>query len=46
MTTLPSILFCTSDGHRIAHSRTGDGPVLLKTSSYLSHLEYDWDSPI
>jgi pimeloyl-ACP methyl ester carboxylesterase/DNA-binding CsgD family transcriptional regulator len=42
----PAIQFCTSDKHRIAYTRSGNGPVLVKTSSYLSHIEYDWDSPI
>jgi pimeloyl-ACP methyl ester carboxylesterase/DNA-binding CsgD family transcriptional regulator len=41
------IRFCTSrDGVRIAYSITGKGPPLLKTANWLSHLEYDWDSPI
>ena len=41
------VRFCTSrDGVRIAYSVTGNGPPLLKTANWLSHLEYDWDSPI
>ena len=31
---------------RIAYSVTGRGPPLIKTANWLSHLEYDWDSPI
>lgn len=46
MATAP-VRFCTSrDGVRIAYSITGRGPPLLKTANWLSHLEYDWDSPI
>ena len=41
------VRFCTSrDGVRIAYSVTGKGPPLLKTANWLSHLEYDWESPI
>lgn len=36
----------TSDGVRIAIGAAGEGPVLLKTSNWLNHLEYDWESPI
>lgn len=42
-----SISFCrTSDGVNLAIGTVGDGPVLLKTSNWLNHLEYDWQSPI
>jgi pimeloyl-ACP methyl ester carboxylesterase/DNA-binding CsgD family transcriptional regulator len=34
------------DGARIAHATSGEGPVLVKTANWLSHLEYDWQSPI
>jgi len=41
------IHFCTaSDGVRIAYADVGRGPPLVKTANWLSHLEYDWQSPI
>lgn len=30
----------------IAYALAGQGPALVKTASYLSHLEFDWQSPI
>jgi DNA-binding SARP family transcriptional activator/pimeloyl-ACP methyl ester carboxylesterase len=42
-----TIRFCTSpDGVRIAYAIVGEGPVLVKTANWLSHLEYDWNSPV
>jgi pimeloyl-ACP methyl ester carboxylesterase/DNA-binding CsgD family transcriptional regulator len=39
--------FTTSfDGTRIAYAITGSGPPLVKTATFMSHLEYDWESPI
>jgi DNA-binding winged helix-turn-helix (wHTH) protein/pimeloyl-ACP methyl ester carboxylesterase len=41
------IRFCTSgDGTRIAYSTAGTGPPLAKTANWLSHIEYEWDSPV
>lgn len=41
------IHFCTaSDGVRIAYATVGDGPPLMKAANWLSHLEFDWQSPI
>jgi len=41
------IKFCTTgDGVRIAYATVGHGPPLVKAANWLSHLEYDWDSPI
>jgi pimeloyl-ACP methyl ester carboxylesterase/DNA-binding winged helix-turn-helix (wHTH) protein len=41
------IRFCTStDGVRIAYATTGGGPPLVKTANWLSHLVFDWRSPI
>jgi pimeloyl-ACP methyl ester carboxylesterase/DNA-binding CsgD family transcriptional regulator len=41
------IRFCTTDdGVRIAYATTGAGPPLVKASNWLSHLEFDWDSPV
>src|SRR5436189_3777981 len=41
------IRFCTAqDGVRIAYATTGNGPPLVKVSNWLSHLEFDWGSPV
>jgi pimeloyl-ACP methyl ester carboxylesterase/DNA-binding winged helix-turn-helix (wHTH) protein len=41
------IHFCRGhDGARIAYATSGDGPLLLKTANWLTHLEYDWNSPV
>jgi pimeloyl-ACP methyl ester carboxylesterase/DNA-binding winged helix-turn-helix (wHTH) protein len=41
------IRFCTTaDGVSVAYSTVGSGPALVKTANWLSHLEYDWQSPI
>ena len=41
------IHFTTSkDQVRIAYSVTGQGPVLVKAANWLSHIEYNWDSPV
>ena len=43
----PTVKFCKSrDGVRLAYSTIGDGPPLVKTANWLSHLELDWESPI
>src|SRR5690242_21772735 len=41
------ISFCRSsvDVH-IAFASVGHGPPLVKTATWLTHLEYDWDSPV
>lgn len=36
----------TSDHLKLAWTETGAGPVLVKASNWLTHLEYDWESPI
>ena len=42
-----TIHFCTTaDGARIAYAKVGQGPPLLKAANWLSHLEFDWRSPI
>jgi serine/threonine protein kinase/TolB-like protein/pimeloyl-ACP methyl ester carboxylesterase/Flp pilus assembly protein TadD len=39
--------FCrTPDGVRIAYALCGQGPALVKASNWLTHLEFEWDSPI
>jgi serine/threonine protein kinase/pimeloyl-ACP methyl ester carboxylesterase/tetratricopeptide (TPR) repeat protein len=41
------IQFCTTDdGVRIAYATVGKGPPLLKAANWLSHLEFDWRSPV
>ena len=43
------IRFCRAhDGVRIAYAKTGDlsGPALVKPGNWLTHLQYDWDSPV
>src|SRR5947208_9970108 len=41
------IHFCTTDdGVRIAYATVGEGPPLVKAANWLSHLEFDWHSPI
>jgi pimeloyl-ACP methyl ester carboxylesterase/DNA-binding CsgD family transcriptional regulator len=39
--------FCRSaDNVRIAYARHGSGPPLLIATCWLSHLQYDWQSPV
>ena len=41
------ISFCRSDETiNIAYAAVGSGPMLLKTANWLTHLEYDWESPV
>lgn len=41
------IRFCKSfDGTRVAYAVTGEGPPLVKAPHWLTHLEYEWQSPI
>jgi class 3 adenylate cyclase/pimeloyl-ACP methyl ester carboxylesterase len=35
-----------SDGVRLAYATSGHGPPLVKTGNWLSHLEFDWESPV
>jgi pimeloyl-ACP methyl ester carboxylesterase/DNA-binding CsgD family transcriptional regulator len=42
-----NIRFCTaSDGARIAYAVHGRGPPLVRAATWLTHLEYDWESPV
>jgi pimeloyl-ACP methyl ester carboxylesterase/DNA-binding CsgD family transcriptional regulator len=36
----------TSDGVKLAWAEAGNGPVLVKAANWLTHLEYDWESPV
>jgi class 3 adenylate cyclase/pimeloyl-ACP methyl ester carboxylesterase len=41
------IHFCTTpDGVQLAYARTGSGPPLVKTGNWMTHLEFDFESPI
>ncbi|MCC6615133.1 MAG: alpha/beta fold hydrolase [Anaerolineae bacterium] len=46
-TARQKVHFTTSfDGTRIAFAVAGSGPPLVKTATFMSHLEYDWESPV
>jgi pimeloyl-ACP methyl ester carboxylesterase/DNA-binding CsgD family transcriptional regulator len=36
----------TEDGLRLAWAEAGSGPALVKAGNWLTHLEYDWESPV
>ena len=41
------IHFCqTKDGVQLAYSRMGQGPPVVKTGNWMTHLEFDFESPI
>jgi DNA-binding SARP family transcriptional activator/pimeloyl-ACP methyl ester carboxylesterase len=41
------IRFCAAwDGLRLAYATSGSGPPLVKAANYLTHLEFDWESPV
>jgi DNA-binding winged helix-turn-helix (wHTH) protein/alpha-beta hydrolase superfamily lysophospholipase len=41
------VRYCTTaDGVRLAYARIGSGPPLVKASNWLTHLDFEWDSPI
>lgn len=41
------IRFCRSaDGVQVAYATSGEGPPLVKAAHWLSHLDYDWESPV
>jgi pimeloyl-ACP methyl ester carboxylesterase len=41
------IQFCSAqDGVKLAYAIAGSGPPLVKAANWLSHLEYDWQSPM
>jgi len=47
MTHEAEIQFATSkDGVRIAYSASGNGPVMVKAANWLSHIEFDWNTPV
>lgn len=47
MTALQQIRFCIAhDGARIAYATCGQGPTLVKVANWMTHLEFDWQSPV
>ncbi len=45
--TRQEIRYCTtSDGVRLAYATAGSGPPLVKASNWLTHLDFEWGSPI
>jgi pimeloyl-ACP methyl ester carboxylesterase/DNA-binding CsgD family transcriptional regulator len=41
------IRFCRSfDGTRLAYTLTGAGPPIVRSPHWLTHLEYEWESPL
>ncbi|HET9532248.1 MAG TPA: alpha/beta fold hydrolase [Blastocatellia bacterium] len=36
----------TEDGVQIAWAEAGTGPVLIKAANWMTHLEYEWESPV
>ncbi|HET9971509.1 MAG TPA: alpha/beta fold hydrolase [Streptosporangiaceae bacterium] len=39
-------LATAGDGTRLAYAISGAGPPLVKAANWLSHLAYDWESPV
>src|SRR5215212_3121605 len=35
-----------SDGTRLAWAESGTGPLIVKAANWLTHLEYEWESPV
>jgi pimeloyl-ACP methyl ester carboxylesterase/DNA-binding CsgD family transcriptional regulator len=35
-----------SDGTQLAWAESGAGPLLIKAANWLTHLEYEWESPV
>ena len=41
------IRFCeASDGVRLAYATVGQGPPLVRAAHWMTHLDYEWDSPV
>ena len=36
----------TGDGVQLAWAEAGVGPVLIKAANWMTHLEYEWESPV
>jgi pimeloyl-ACP methyl ester carboxylesterase/DNA-binding CsgD family transcriptional regulator len=39
-------LLRASDGAQLAWAEAGQGPLLVKASNWMTHLEYEWQSPL
>jgi pimeloyl-ACP methyl ester carboxylesterase/DNA-binding CsgD family transcriptional regulator len=35
-----------TDGTRLAWAESGEGPPIVKAANWLTHLEYEWESPV
>jgi pimeloyl-ACP methyl ester carboxylesterase/DNA-binding CsgD family transcriptional regulator len=35
-----------ADGTRLAWAESGSGPLVVKAANWLTHLEYEWESPV
>jgi DNA-binding CsgD family transcriptional regulator/pimeloyl-ACP methyl ester carboxylesterase len=48
LTQLPQIVryLTTPDQVRLAWALAGNGPPLVKAANWITHLEYDWESPV
>jgi pimeloyl-ACP methyl ester carboxylesterase/DNA-binding CsgD family transcriptional regulator len=36
----------SKDGAKLAWAEAGSGPVLVKAANWMTHLEYEWESPV
>ena len=36
----------TGDGVQLAWAEAGSGPVLIKAANWMTHLDYEWESPV
>lgn len=36
----------TGDGVQVAWAEAGQGPLLIKAANWMTHLEYEWESPV
>jgi pimeloyl-ACP methyl ester carboxylesterase/DNA-binding winged helix-turn-helix (wHTH) protein len=44
---MQDIQFCESSrGVRLAYATCGAGPLLIKAANWMSHLEFEWESPV
>ena len=39
-------LLRTDDGVQLAWAEAGSGPPLVKAANWITHLEYEWESPV
>ena len=41
------VRFCTAgDGVRLAYAVHGSGPPIVRAATWLTHLDFDWESPV